>query len=151
MGGSSRARFPRLHLGARTAIAVTAGVLTVAVAVPAVADATTNDGSDQVVVAPTEEPTVEPTTEPTPEPTVEPTVEPPAEPSGEPSAETVTDPTIELGEADEPGSDSFGAWVSAQAHDGGVDGQAISEAAHQRNDERKAAHAAAAPKPARDK
>jgi hypothetical protein len=36
--------------------------------------------------------------------------------------------------------DNFGAVVSKDAHDGGVDGQEISAAAHKRNDARKAQH-----------
>ncbi|MCU1377673.1 MAG: hypothetical protein JWN29_656 [Acidimicrobiales bacterium] len=36
--------------------------------------------------------------------------------------------------------DNFGARVSADAHDGGVDGQEISAAAHKRNDARKTQH-----------
>jgi hypothetical protein len=41
---------------------------------------------------------------------------------------------------DDHGNDNFGAIVSEDAHDGGVDGQEISKAAHERNDERKAEH-----------
>jgi hypothetical protein len=36
--------------------------------------------------------------------------------------------------------DNFGAMVSADARDGGVDGQEISKAAHERNEARRAAH-----------
>ena len=151
MGSTPRARFSRLTLGAKAGvgIAVAAGVLGVAAAVPAVADAVV-DGGDQVVVAPTGEPTAEPTAVPTAEPTVEPTTVPAEEPSVEAGAEEA----VEADVADAPGADSFGAWVSEQAKDGGVDGQAISEAAHQRNDERRAAKAAASldkPKPSHDK
>ena len=41
-------------------------------------------------------------------------------------------------DADHEHPDNFGAMVSEDAHDGGVDGQEISKAAHDRNDDRAA-------------
>lgn len=147
MGSTPRSRFPRRNLVAKVGIglAVAVGAVGVAVA-PAIADSAVDDGGDQVVVSPTDEPTAEPTTEPTEVPVVEPTVAP-----SDDAADDSEDAVDGAADADGPPADSFGAWVSTQAHEGGVDGQAISEAAHERNDARRAAKAVATPKHPRDK
>jgi hypothetical protein len=57
------------------------------------------------------------------------------------TVDDVEDEAVEETADDElPGpDDNFGKWVSAQAKEGGVDGQEISAAAHARNEARKAA------------
>jgi len=108
-------------------LAVTAGVLGATAAVPAVAGEIRHVGDEQVVVATTDESTTDVTADPTAEPTDDPT----AEPTDDPTAEPTDDPTVAL-----PGwrdTETFGAWVSAQAREGGVDGQQIALAAHERN------------------
>jgi hypothetical protein len=59
---------------------------------------------------------------------------------GDASELTEEEPAVEGEVGELPGpDDNFGQWVSAQAREGGVDGQEISAAAHARNEARKAA------------
>ena len=144
------AKFGGLSLVAKAGVGIAVAV-GVAAGAPAVAVAVNGAGDDPVIVSPTAEPTADPTVEPTaePSPTVEPTVEPTAEPTADPTSIPTPEPSDDPEDPADGGSqdgDNFGAWVSTQAHEGGVDGQEISQAAHARNEQRAAAEASSAPK-----
>ena len=161
------AKFAGLNLAAKAGlgIAVAVGAVGAAAGVPAVVAESTGVGSNQVVVASTDEPTTETndesSTETNDESSTETSDELATETSDETTAESTdestdgttaeptdesTDATDDADEGDGQKADTFGAWVSAQARQGGVDGRVISEAAHARNQERRDAKAAAAPK-----
>lgn len=112
---------------ATVGLAVAAGAVSAAAGVPMVVHEIATVGGDQVVVSTTDEPTRDVTAEPT----VEPTADPSTEPTDDPSTEPTDDPAVAM-----PGwqdAETFGAWVSAQARAGEVDGQQIAAAAHERN------------------
>lgn len=146
------AKFGGLSLVAKAGVGIAVAV-GVAAGAPAVAVAVNGAGDDPVIVSPTAEPRTDPTVEPAaePSPTVEPTVEPTAEPTADPTSTPTPEPSDDPEDPADGGSqdgqgDNFGAWVSTQAHEGGVDGQEISQAAHARNEQRAAAKASSAPK-----
>ncbi len=76
-----------------------------------------------------------------------------AEEAGEDATDEVTDVEDDVdgngeGSGNEPNENAaFGQSVAADARDGGVDGQEINEAAHARNEERKAARETPTPEP----
>ncbi len=107
---------------AAVGLAVAAGVVGAAAAVPAMA-APSNDSVPTPSVSVSADPTTEPTESPTAELTSEPTETPTAEPTESPRPSP----------SDLPSAAAFGQSVAADARDGGVDGQMISQEAHVRN------------------
>ena len=118
------AKIAGLGTAGRTALAlvVATGVVGVAAAVPAMAD----PSNDPVPPVPSASASADPTKAPEPTESAEPSEVPEATEAPRPS------PT------DLPSAAAFGQSVAADARDGGVDGQEISERAHERNDLRKA-------------
>jgi len=118
------AKIAGLGTAGRTALGlvVATGVVGVAAAVPAMAD----PSNDPVPPVPSASASADPTKAPEPTESAEPSEVPEATEAPRPS------PT------DLPSAAAFGQSVAADARDGGVDGQEISERAHERNDLRKA-------------
>jgi hypothetical protein len=118
------AKIAGLGTAGKTALGlvVATGVVGVAAAVPAMAD----PSNDPVPPVPSASASADPTK--APEPTES------AEPSESPEATEAPRPAP----TDLPSAAAFGQSVAADARDGGVDGQEISERAHERNDLRKA-------------
>lgn len=121
------AKFAGLNVAAKAAvgIAVAAGAVGAAAGVPAVVAEINGPSSEQVAVA--DDPTEAPTAEPTDDPTTDPTADPTSEPTEDPTAEPTDEPSGWQDFA------TFGQWVRTQAREGGVDGQAVAAAAHERN------------------
>jgi len=95
---------------ATVGLAVAAGAVGAAAGVPMTVHEIANVGGEQVVVSTTDQPTRDVTADPTAEP---------------------TDDATSIPGAQE--AERFGAEVSTQARTGGVDGQQIAAAAHERN------------------
>ena len=102
---------------ATVGLAVAAGAVGAASGVPIAAHELANVGGEQVVVSTTDRPTYDVTADPTVEPTDDAT---------EPADDATTTPGAQEAER-------FGAMVSTQARNGGVDGQQVAAAAHERN------------------
>lgn len=114
------AKFTGLSAAAKAGVGLTvaAGAVGAAAGTPLVVDELTDPPQVQVAPAATDSPSATPTT-PAPEGTESATPAPTDVP-GE-------DPTTSWQDAE-----TFGAWVSQDARDGGVDGQEISQAARER-------------------
>ena len=121
------AKVAGLNLAAKTAVgvAVAAGTVGAAAGVPVVLDEIAADQQMVVVSEVVEEPTVDPTTDSTADPTTDPTEEPVDE-----ATDDSEDAVDESGAQD---AENFGQWVRTQAREGGVNGQDVAEAAHERN------------------
>ena len=115
---------PAKAAGVAVAVAAIGGV-------PAGAHAVTSDDAP-AVVDPTSDPASAPTDEPT-TPTPTPSDSPTDVPTEEPTDDPTDDPTDEPTGKDLPAASDFGQSVAADARDGGVDGQEISERARQKS------------------
>ncbi len=114
---------------ATVGVAVAVGAVGAAAGVPVVVHEIASVGDSQVVVSTSDEPTADVTAEPTSEPTDGSSAEPTSEPTSDPTSVPTSDPTASSWQD----AATFGAWVSAQARAGEVDGQQIAAAAHERN------------------
>ncbi|MGN8247094.1 hypothetical protein ACTHAM_000766 [Cellulomonas soli] len=122
------AKFAGLHVAAKAGVglAVAAGAVGAAAGTPVVIEELTGPQDVQVAPAATVSPSSESTAEATAEASAAPT-DTATEPTGAPTVAPSGDPTTSWQDAE-----TFGAWVSQDARDGGVDGQEISAAARER-------------------